>query len=170
MTDQHNVALVPLAASNMDGYDHCVDVVALERRYIGIVHAPSLYETLKYVEGVRSAGGHILLEVEGDKVVGWCDTKRETGDGFTYLARIGMGLLPEYLAMGIGRRMLDDALSWAWDSGAERVELSVFTDNEAAIRLYRAVGFVEEGIRRKGRKLDGHYTDITEMAVFRPGF
>ncbi len=55
-----------------------------------------------------------------------------------------------------------------WGSGFEQVELSVLTDNDIAIGLYRSVGFVEQGVRRRVWKLDGHYRDIMLMSVLRP--
>jgi RimJ/RimL family protein N-acetyltransferase len=109
-----------------------------------------------------------MLAIDGDLVVGWCSTIPQTSEGFTHLAHIGMGILPEYRGQGLGRRLIDNALGWAWNAEYERLELSVFTDNEVAVHLYRSVGFVEEGVRRRARKLDGQYKDITFMAIFRP--
>ncbi len=38
--------------------------------------------------------------------------------------------------------------------------------NAAALALYRNVGFVEQGRKRGGRKLDGVYDDIVLMTRF----
>jgi RimJ/RimL family protein N-acetyltransferase len=48
----------------------------------------------------------------------------------------------------------------------EKVELEVYTDNQAAIRLYKELGFLEEGLRRRARRLDGRYQDIELMALW----
>ncbi len=40
-----------------------------------------------------------------------------------------------------------------------RVQLCVFTDNEAGIRAYEKVGFVREGIKRENTFVDGRYID-----------
>lgn len=60
---------------------------------------------------------------------------------------------------GIGRALMDDALAWAIASPVvEKVGLVVFSDNDRAIALYRACGFVEEGRREREYKLeDGSY-------------
>ena len=50
--------------------------------------------------------------------------------------------------------------------GLERIELEVFVSNAAAIKLYEKAGFVVEGVKKKGRKLDGEYDDLVEMALF----
>jgi RimJ/RimL family protein N-acetyltransferase len=48
----------------------------------------------------------------------------------------------------------------------ERIELEVYGSNESAIRFYERTGFVVEGVKKKGRKLDGEYDDLVQMAVF----
>lgn len=63
--------------------------------------------------------------------------------------------------LGIGRALLQDALDWATASpDVHKVGLAVFADNERAIRLYRALGFEDEGRRiREYRMEDGSWRD-----------
>ena len=61
--------------------------------------------------------------------------------------------------------MCDYADGWA---GALRLELSVFADNEVAIRLYRKFGFEVEGRHRAYALRDGVYVDSLSMARFHP--
>jgi putative acetyltransferase len=49
-----------------------------------------------------------------------------------------------------------------------RLELEVYTDNEAAIRLYERVGFEREGTMRQYAFRDGRYVDAYVMARLRP--
>ena len=49
--------------------------------------------------------------------------------------------------------------------GLKRVELTVRSDNDRAIRLYERVGFVREGERRNAVLLDGIYKNILMMAI-----
>lgn len=53
------------------------------------------------------------------------------------------------------------------DLGLERIHLDVLVSNEGAIRLYRRLGFVEEGIRRRHFYVDGNFRDVLSMAVLR---
>ncbi|WP_367717792.1 GNAT family N-acetyltransferase [Nitratireductor sp. GISD-1A_MAKvit] len=48
---------------------------------------------------------------------------------------------PSWRGRGFGRRVLLSALKWAQNHGAEQAWLQVEADNEAALRLYHAVGF-----------------------------
>ncbi|MBI3524783.1 MAG: GNAT family N-acetyltransferase [Betaproteobacteria bacterium] len=52
----------------------------------------------------------------------------------------------------------------ALSNGVTRIELAVYASNTAAIALYHRLGFVEEGLKRKARYLDGKYDDVVIMA------
>ena len=61
---------------------------------------------------------------------------------------------------------MTETLSAARHLGIERVELEVFASNTGAINLYRQLGFVVEGTKKRARKLDGEYDDDVLMALF----
>jgi ribosomal-protein-alanine N-acetyltransferase len=63
-----------------------------------------------------------------------------------------IGVDPACQGRGIGRRLLDELLEFA-DGGV--VYLEVRTDNEAAIALYRSVGFEQVGLRRRYYRVSG---------------
>jgi RimJ/RimL family protein N-acetyltransferase len=46
------------------------------------------------------------------------------------------------------------------------VQLAVVSENEAALRLYEAVGFVEYGYEKRALKQDGRYFDEVLMVKF----
>jgi putative acetyltransferase len=48
-----------------------------------------------------------------------------------------------------------------------RLELTVYTDNEPALRLYKKLGFEIEGTHRKYAFRDGAYVDAHAMARVR---
>lgn len=61
---------------------------------------------------------------------------------------------------------METCLLAASDARLEKVELEVYAENEAALRIYDAVGFTREGIRAKARKLEGRYQDIVLLALW----
>ncbi|OSC42991.1 ribosomal protein S18-alanine N-acetyltransferase [Mycobacterium decipiens] len=63
-----------------------------------------------------------------------------------------IGVDPAYQGQGIGRRLLNELLDFA--SGGV-VYLEVRTDNEAALALYRSVGFERIGLRRRYYRVSG---------------
>lgn len=75
---------------------------------------------------------------------------------------------PDRQGRGLGREAVGQLLDLAFSgSGLERVELRVFADNEAAIRLYEACGFRREGIERQAVLRDGRRRDVLRMAILR---
>lgn len=62
------------------------------------------------------------------------------------------------------RLMLDHAFT---DLNLHRVHLSVLAHNERAIRLYRKVGFISEGVQRRAVYKGGEFRDLILMAMLR---
>ena len=102
---------------------------------------------------------------DGGRIVGWCDIRRETIPVYAHVGHLGMGILPDYRGRGIGMRLLRSAIDAARIAGFERIELSVFGHNARAAALYRKAGFVHEGTRVRGKKLDGEYDDVHIMGL-----
>ena len=57
-----------------------------------------------------------------------------------------------------GRGDGEATLAAARIAGFERVSLSAYARNTRAIALYKKIGFVVEGTRVRGKKLDGETT------------
>lgn len=82
---------------------------------------------------------------------------------------VGMGVHDDYAGRGIGQKLMEAALDLAdnwWN--LRRVELSVYADNERAIRLYKRTGFVTEGTMKDYAFRDGKFVDALAMARFHP--
>ena len=66
---------------------------------------------------------------------------------------------------GLGKRLVAAVLDYA-RGRAEMVQLTVVSENEAARRLYNALGFVEYGLEKRALKQDGRYYDEVLMVKF----
>ncbi len=84
--------------------------------------------------------------------------------GYAGIARLGrtppfeyeihtIGVDPAYQRHGIGRAMMDRLLAWTEPDSV--VFLEVRTDNEPAITLYRGLGFVTVGVRKRYYRASG---------------
>ena len=139
--------------------------VARERVYLEMLSPPPFDDVVQYQKGLISRNGPVFYAVEGDRVVGWVDIFPDDNPRLSHRGTLGMGVLREYRGQGIGERLLTAALAKAAEFGLEKVELNVYTSNIGAIALYRKMGFQQEGLIKKYRKLDGRYFDSLVMAV-----
>jgi len=87
-----------------------------------------------------------------------------------HAAGIGMAVRDDWQGKGIGTALMEAALDLAdnW-LNVTRLELSVFADNEPAMRLYEKFGFVVEGTLEQYVLRDGEYRDCLAMARIRKG-
>jgi putative acetyltransferase len=87
----------------------------------------------------------LVAEVEGS-VVGHAGLHRQSGDGRSHAAILGMAVRADMQGRGIGTALLNEVLTVAdrWTL-IGRIELVVLEENDRAINLYRKFGFVEEG-------------------------
>lgn len=159
------VRIVPVTEQHVEGHHAVLGVVASERKYIAIEDAPPLDQVRDFIRANIADRNPMLVAVAGDRVVGWCDVVRNKRPAYAHCGTLGMGLLPEFRGMGIGRRLISGALECARAEGLVRVELTVYAHNLRAKALYEKVGFVEEGLARDGVRLDGAYHDVYHMAL-----
>jgi ribosomal protein S18 acetylase RimI-like enzyme len=161
-----DIEILPIAKEYIEGFHHCLDSVARERRHLAFVQAPPLESVRHFVLSNIARNMPQFVALSGDEVVGWCDISPMELEGFTHCGELGMGVRKDLRRLGIGTRLLEYTIGRAREMGLERIELEVFTSNTAAIRLYEKAGFVVEGVKKKGRCLDGEYDDVVLMTLF----
>lgn len=118
----------------------------------------------RLVEGRASSGLSLVAEQEG-VVVGCAMLYRFQGRR-QHVADFWMGVDDSHHRQGIGALMLKELTETAsrW-LNIKRLELTVFSDNEPAIELYKKHGFVVEGMHMKYAFRDGEYVDAVSMAA-----
>ncbi len=156
--------ILPIAPAHIDGYRQTLDAVARERRYLAFLEAPTLEQTRDFVLRNIERGHPHLVAVTETSVMGWCDVVPLAQPGFTHTGVVGMGVHADWRGQGVGKALLRAGVEAAAQAGLQRLELEVYASNDAACRLYEAHGFVREGLKRRGRYLDGAYDDIVIMA------
>lgn len=71
-----------------------------------------------------------------------------------------------YQKRGVGTKLLEALIALARESSTiEKIELNVRASNKRAIRLYKKMGFHQEGKLRNRVKVDGEYFDDILMAL-----
>lgn len=83
----------------------------------------------------------------------------------SHVADFGIAVDPGWHNRGVASALIQTMLemcdSWL---RVDRIELTVFKDNEPAVAVYRKHGFVIEGIGQKYALRDGEYVDAYYMA------
>lgn len=128
-------------------------------------HTPD--EIRKGIESQPANMSGLIALLDG-KIVGDAGLTR-LANRRAHVGSIGMGVHDAYVGKGIGRALVGEILALAdnWFN-LHRIELTVYTDNEPAIRLYERNGFATEGHLREFAFRDGSYVDAYSMARFRP--
>ena len=115
-------------------------------------------------------GTYNLVAVVDDQVVGMLSVHTfPNRPRRRHVGAIGISVHDEWQGKGIGTALMRAGLELAdnW-LNLLRLELEVYTDNEAAIRLYERFGFEREGILRQHAFRDGRYVDSHMMGRLRP--
>jgi putative acetyltransferase len=111
----------------------------------------------------------VLVAVADGTVVGHLGIHPAYRPRRAHAAVLGMAVHDAWASRGIGSALLQHALALADDwLNLLRLELVVFVDNEAAIRLYRKHGFVIEGTHRAFALRKGAFVDAYAMARLHP--
>jgi putative acetyltransferase len=127
---------------------------------------PTAAATAKHLAGL-GPNDLLLGAFIDDRLVGTAGLHR-LGGRRRHAASLGMGVADDMNGQGIGTALLE-ALIEAADKWLDirRIELTVFVDNERAIRLYERHGFQREGVMRAYAFRDGRYVDTLAMARLR---
>jgi putative acetyltransferase len=126
------------------------------------------YRSLESVRELLTKSGegdHTLVAVVDGEVVGVIGLHTSSRPRVNHRGEIGMMVRDDWRGKGVGaalmRAVIDLADKWL---NLIRIELTVFTDNESAIALYRKFGFDVEGTLRKYAFCDGKFMDAYAMA------
>lgn len=138
--------------------------------YAGTLQRP--YPSLAKWEGVlgseRENFYSLVAEVDGG-VAGHIGIEIYKNPRRKHAATLGMVVHEEFQGQGTGGALLDAMLNLAFNwLAVKRIELEVFTDNAAAIALYKSRGFEVEGTAKSYAFRDGEYVDAYFMSRLHP--
>jgi putative acetyltransferase len=155
-------------ASRVEDCDALTALVNLPGFRSGTLRLPfqRTEQTKKSLEMERP-GSLDLVAVLEEQIVGSAGFNRYTGRR-SHAAGVGMGVHDDHWGKGVATALMaelvDAADNWL---AIKRLELTVFTDNVPAIRLYEKFGFEPEGVQRGFAFRAGRYADALSMARLR---
>lgn len=144
-------------------YHAYLKVLTLESPWIGVQHheVDDVEVLRKKISGINNSPGGLTLGIfdqEGSMVgdLFYACPKREKT---RHAAMLGLALLKAYRGLGLGRLIMERAISCArQDPQVLKIELGVFESNTAALGLYQSLGFETEGkLLKKFIQPDGSF-------------
>ena len=120
-------------------------------------------------EKLRRAPGrsHLyIVAVRDQELLGTADISRGRHRKDRHVAELGIALRKDSRGVGLGTAMMESMLDWARSIGIRKVCLGVFSTNRPALRMYRKLGFVQEGRLRGQVVLRRAPADLLLMSLW----
>lgn len=119
----------------------------------------------KQIESIQQQENSIVFVAEQEgKLVGYLFAVGGSAERKLHSAYLVIGILKEYRGKGIGTRLFENVTAWAKKQNISRLELTVVTQNEAGVALYKKSGFEIEGTKRNSLVIGGKFFDEYYMA------
>lgn len=168
MTETHDPPKLSIRAARIVDWEAIAAMMSQPGIRAGTLRLPysTPEQTRKWMETLSDDDTVIVAERAG-QIVGMAGLHRGKGRR-RHSAVLGISVDDNRRGEGIGTALLaaliDAADRWL---GISRIELTVFTDNEVAIALYRRAGFEMEGTHRAYALRNGELADVFAMARIR---
>lgn len=129
----------------------------------------SVEEQREIIHRCRASENDVILVAEcAGQLVGYIAAIGGKYRRNKHSVHLVVSVLQAYAGQGIGTRLFEALEKWAAERQLHRLELTVMTHNERAIRLYRRLGFQIEGTKRDSLWVDGSYVDEYCMSKLLP--
>jgi len=101
----------------------------------------------------------LVAQVE-QEIVGCLTFSRHPKIEYRHCGEFGMTILPEYWKKGIGSAFIIEMEKWCMNQNINKIELGVWSNNIAAINLYKKHGYEVEGQRKRAIKRESQFYDL----------
>lgn len=170
MPDGTDIVIRHAEAADAQGIVTLYNQIAAEKIHITPDKYPGTAETETHaIDAAAADGSGRFVAIRNGRIVAECSIFREPSSKRRHTATAQVAVLKALREQGIARRLLGTALSWAADSGIEKICLSVFATNLAARKLYEAFGFEVEGTRTGQIMISDTRVDEIFMGKFLKG-
>ncbi|MCA1054117.1 GNAT family N-acetyltransferase [Rossellomorea aquimaris] len=157
-----------------DRYQWCLDQEVTKYLNMPNKYPPfSREETKAWIDMcIKRTNGYEqkAIETEEGNHIGWVDLKNI--DKQNHHAELGIAIGDQaYWGKGYGLSAMKEMLQYGFDHlGLNKIWLRVEVDNDKAIKSYKRMGYVEEGVLRQDRLRNGAYVDRLRMSILKDEF
>jgi RimJ/RimL family protein N-acetyltransferase len=160
------VTLRPAKESDAADIITSVEEIVKAGEYLQKEATRTLEEEVSFIKEMKEKGNMYTVVEIGGKAVGICrivkgelEMKKHTGNFRTWISSEGQGL-------GISSEIMSYSINWGSKNGLFKIWLTVFAENEIAVKVYEKAGFVEEGRQKGQANINGSLQDELFMAYF----
>ena len=125
---------------------------------------PSLEQEINWLNSKDGENGIVFIAHSENEIIGMLDASIPSKKEFNHTCEFGMSVHVNHRRKGIGRQLIEKLIIWAKKVELEIIELNVFSNNKAGIKLYEKLGFKIDGKKRNYIKRNGNYLDLLHMA------
>ncbi len=149
---------------------NCIKIYIPQSTYIPKLQQEillSIDQEKEWIASFMTSKNSILLIAEYEnEIIGNIDLTGSRRKAMEHTAVIGMGMLKEWRNAGLGTTLLSAVVDWARQNPIlELIWLQVYTENKAALNLYKKTGFEERGILKNFFKHNNTYFHNLTMSM-----
>ena len=154
-----------------DRYQWCLDKEVIKHLNMPNKYPPfSKDETRKWIEMcINRTNGYDQKAIldNANNHIGWTDLKNF--DHLNKHAELGITIGDKnYWGKGYGLAAMNEMLKYGFNQlHLNKIWLRVEIDNENAIKSYKRIGYIEEGILRQDRLRNGEFVDRLRMSILK---
>lgn len=147
-----------------------VDFFNDENVLFGTAILPLVSENVISKKFYEDPNSHTILGIDNNHIIGICHLSWEDYRWRT-IGSLFLAVNSKEHNKGIGSKLTEKILSIAFHYlSMHKVEIEVYTDNEHAIHMYKKIGFIHEGTKRKNAMRNGTYVDAHIFSILNQEF
>ena len=112
----------------------------------------------------KSYNSTIFIAEEDKQLIGYLIVMGGNAERNKHSVYLVIGILAVYRGRGIGTKLFEQLEKWGKEKNVHRLELTVVTQNQAGLQLYKKMGFEIEGTKRQSLYIDGKFVDEYYMS------